>query len=398
MNFVPGFSSVTNVMFFQGVDGKLYIWGSNEHSALGVGVDKVGEGVHELKFPPNPNGGDFKIRSVAMGLYHTLVLTEDYQVLSWGRDSTPTPQLFKHNTDSKIIQVACGAWFSAVLTEKGTVYSWGDNGDHQLGRDSTEGSYPVAVPLPSRVVKIAMGHSHGLALTEEGELYSWGRNGSGELGTGDWNPRNYPVKIPGIPKNTVSFFACTYHTMLLNTDGELLAWGWNGSGSLGIGDLSNICTPKIVGLKHVTQVACGGGQTMALLEDGSLYAWGYNDHYQVGDGTQLERSKPVKVLIDLPPGTWPVTIGCTNDASYFITNQHELYSWGIATCAQFKSNEEMSEDEEVKVPTKVELRVRLPTNVLWEVARWLFLGKGDEGSGFAVLPVEVLFHFVSLNK
>jgi hypothetical protein len=32
----------------------------------------------------------------------------------------------------------------------------------------------------------------------------------------------------------------------------------------------------------------------------------------------------------------------------------------------------------------------------WRVGRWIFLGREDGGSTFSVLPVEIIFHFVTV--
>lgn len=42
-------------------------------------------------------------------------------------------------------------------------------------------------------------------------------------------------------------------------------------------------------------VASGNNFTMALREDGTVWAWGLNSSGQLGDGTKVTRSYPVRV-------------------------------------------------------------------------------------------------------
>ena len=43
------------------------------------------------------------------------------------------------------------------------------------------------------------------------------------------------------------------------------------------------------------KVAVGAYHSLAVNSDGEVFAWGYNSNGQVGDGTQTERSTPVAV-------------------------------------------------------------------------------------------------------
>ena len=45
----------------------------------------------------------------------------------------------------------------------------------------------------------------------------------------------------------------------------------------------------------VPMVASGNNFTMALREDGTVWAWGLNSSGQLGDGTKVTRSYPVRV-------------------------------------------------------------------------------------------------------
>ncbi|RSS59441.1 DUF11 domain-containing protein [Streptomyces sp. WAC01280] len=85
--------------------------------------------------------------------------------------------------------------------------------------------------------------------------------------------------------------------------GTALAWGTNASGQLGDGNTAGhstvpgracgnaTCTTP---LGKVVQVAAGNGHSVAVLEDGSVVGWGANLSGQLGDGTNIDRTTPVR--------------------------------------------------------------------------------------------------------
>ena len=53
---------------------------------------------------------------------------------------------------------------------------------------------------------------------------------------------------------------------------------------------------RIPDLTGVVAIAAGSGHSLALLNDGSIRAWGSNTSGQLGDGTTVDRDRPVPVL------------------------------------------------------------------------------------------------------
>ena len=101
--------------------------------------------------------------------------------------------------------------------------------------------------------------------------------------------------------------AGSYHSLFLLGDGSVWTWGTNGWGQLGNGtfderhqlgeaSLDERHTPtKVNGLNHVTGIAANYLHSLAVQGDGSVWAWGDNTYGELGDGTTTNRSTPMQV-------------------------------------------------------------------------------------------------------
>jgi len=87
-----------------------------------------------------------------------------------------------------VVAVAAGGRHSVALASDGKVYAWGHNGNGQLGNSfSTDSWVPVPVTMSGAlagktVVAVAAGGYHSVALASDGKIYTWGDNGNGQLG------------------------------------------------------------------------------------------------------------------------------------------------------------------------------------------------------------------------
>jgi alpha-tubulin suppressor-like RCC1 family protein len=136
-------------------------------------------------------------------------------------------------------------------------------------------------------------------------LRAWGNNYSGQLGDETYgNNRTRPVKVVGLRGAKVEAIAAGQgHTLALKEDGTVLAWGYNRDGELGDGTNEDSPAPTRVKdfhdssgrLSGVRAVAAGSSHSLALKEDGTVWAWGYNSDGQLGDGTEANSSRPVRV-------------------------------------------------------------------------------------------------------
>jgi alpha-tubulin suppressor-like RCC1 family protein len=240
--------------------------------------------------------------TIAGGHGHTVVLTPDGRVFTWGwnqygqlGDGTTITRTAPTDTGlTDVVAVAAGVWHTIVLKADGTVWTFGDNALGQLGDGTlTVRTSPVQVPLTS-VVAIAAGQHHSMALQADGTVWTWGHNASGQLGHGTTTGSLVPVLVPGFSGADV-IAAGGDHTVVIKA-GIVWGCGANASGQLGDGTTTARLSPvPMSSISGATAVSAGGAHTLVLLDDGTLRAVGANERGQLGDGTFTGRLTPVVV-------------------------------------------------------------------------------------------------------
>ncbi|KAJ7565806.1 hypothetical protein O6H91_02G076100 [Diphasiastrum complanatum] len=235
-------------------DGRLYTWGWNQRGTLGHPPETKTESTpSQVKALEN-----VKIVQAAIGGWHCLAVDEEGRTYAWGgneygqcaeepekkgegkilhRDIT-IPRRCCHHLHVR--QVAAGGTHSVVLTEEGRVWTWGQPwppGDIIMINGSKQISTPVRVQGLEKVRVVAAGAFHNLALLEPGNVWAWGNNEYGQLGTGDTQPRASPIPVRGLTGLVLEDIAAGgWHSMALTVDGQVYAWGRGEHGRLGFGD------------------------------------------------------------------------------------------------------------------------------------------------------------------
>ncbi|XP_011616449.2 probable E3 ubiquitin-protein ligase HERC6 isoform X2 [Takifugu rubripes] len=238
--------------------GRVFSWGAAESGQLGT--DQMSSRPSQVPIPlPVP------VIQVACGKSHSVALTKGGDVLSWGSNffgqlglgkgiqSQPRPALIYHLTGVAVSQVSAGATHTMVLTLPGLVYCCGANQSGQLGlnRVDEKGNFNVCmVPAlrPLGVTFISCGEAHTAVLTMNGEVFTFGEGRHGQLGhnftADELSPRL--VEHVGRPASQIS--CGRNHTLVLDSSGQLWAFGSGDRGQIGTGQRDNILTPTLVNL------------------------------------------------------------------------------------------------------------------------------------------------------
>ena len=234
------------------------------------------------------------------------------------------------------VRVAAGEQHSLALQANGSLWAWGSNTYGQLGTSTTSGAGYEATPtqVPGTYTQLAAGASHSLALQANGTLYAWGRNTYGQLGNANGNGLATPTYTPTPLAGTYSQLAAGYDfSLALRPDGTLWAWGRNTYGQLGnaTGTGTDAASPTPTQVPGTyTQLAAGASHSLALQANGTLYAWGTNALGQLGNGSPTPAASPTPAPV---PGTY-VQLAAGTGHSLALRASGALYAWGSNAAGQ----------------------------------------------------------------
>jgi alpha-tubulin suppressor-like RCC1 family protein len=240
--------------------------------------------------------------------------------------------------------VSAGGNHTLALGDDGSLWAWGCNGSGQLG-DGTNTTRIRPVLIDTGYSAISAGYSHSIGLKTDGTLWTWGYNQQGQLGDGTLIDKNIPVQIGSNYKaiSAGKFGLYGEHSLALKTDGTLWAWGYNQRGQLGDGTLVDRTIPVKIGTGF-TAISAGGEHSLALKANGTLWAWGFNFYGQLGDNSTNDKKSPVQIGSDF------VAIAAGVIHSLGIKSDQTLWAWGNGMTGQLgDSTTETVRDKPVKI-------------------------------------------------
>jgi alpha-tubulin suppressor-like RCC1 family protein len=304
-------------------DGTVECWGSDSSGQLGNGNPLTNSST------PVIVSGLTNVTQIAAGKYHTCALRNDGTVWCWGENaygqlgnssttdsSTPVEVLGVGGTGhlTGVTEIDADGQFTCALINDGTVRCWGHDQAGQLGIGSINNnanSTPLAVVgvgghgTLGNVTSITIGANHACALISGGTVDCWGLDDHGQLGNGGAIPGTNsasPVQVEG-PGGAGYLTGVTeisggrLHNCALLSDHTVWCWGDNDNGELGDGTNTNRSVPVRAGqISTATSVSAGEYHSCALLADGTAQCWGAAAYGQVGDGTTADTSNPVTVI------------------------------------------------------------------------------------------------------
>ena len=335
------------------IDQNRKLWAFGENGLGQLGDNTSTDRALPVQVLRSTLAGDFLENCVAADAAESfsVALTASGEVLSWGTQATGRLGNGQSNSNSRRFAgpvnrgddplypdlvgmrgVAAGNAFglarephSSELAEAaGRVWVWGHNHVGQLGlghQTSTQRALPMKLDATrdlTDAISIDAGGTHSVVLRWKeddpdlaGTVWSSGKQDDGRLGNGSVAVGNalYPVRAiraDGSPLTGIrQISAGAGHTLALDQDGYVWAWGNNRYGQLGDGTMTHSGHARMVKnaagtapMENIVMVAAGGdgiqGSSMALAEDGTIWVWGRNDHGQLGTGgTAFAATLPV---------------------------------------------------------------------------------------------------------
>jgi alpha-tubulin suppressor-like RCC1 family protein len=386
-------------------NGTGYVWGRNTNGELGVGdnTDKL----YAVRIKNEDNSDNLtNVVEIQGGLAHTVILRENGDIYTVGLNNlgqlgtgnntnSNLPVKLTNTLLNDIVQINAGKNYTIMLKENGYVVGFGESALAELGRRAGGNpNYPVycgvslkispkksvvakneavqfagefesffnikpevAVPAVnakwtvsneeiseinansglfaandlgltqvtltdltygitekmdinilengSGIVKpivLSLENGSSVALKSDGTVWAWGKNEYGQLGQGNTTNSEIPLQVKN--SNGVDYLtdvaeikAGIGHIVALKLDGTVWTWGFGTSGQLGNGTTVNSSLPvKVEGLSGVASVGTAATSSFAVMPDGTVYGWGYNGTGVLGDGTRTGRTTPYKTL------------------------------------------------------------------------------------------------------
>ncbi|XP_076813812.1 uncharacterized protein LOC143460256 isoform X1 [Clavelina lepadiformis] len=187
----------------------------------------------------------------------------------------------------KIRQVAVGKNHVVVVAMERVVYTWGDNHHGQLGHGHFE---TIAKPKPvdalkgKSVISAGCGDNFSVFLSDNGITMTCGDGSQGCLGHGNCDGLTRPKLVESLLSIDVTTVACgSNHVVVLGDNGEMYSWGCGDHGRLGIGTEENAVEPMRVNVTQpIRDVRCGHDATIFITAVGTLLACGNNKYNKLG--------------------------------------------------------------------------------------------------------------------
>ncbi len=364
----------------QQTSSELVGWGLNEFGQIAVSNEPT-----NFLSKPTAVLFDKPVEKFALGYEHTLALTRDGELWTWGNNRYG--QLGIGNTSiyqakpvkvegiGEVKDIAAKLNHSVALDSKGQVWTWGLNYSGQLGDGTNQDkSHPVLVEGLNDVKKVVAGYRFSLAIKEDGTVWAWGASCSSEdisemqsvieevggsfssLG-GYFNPytsdfldrelisdcaNEESVAIQSkIPKQLEGFDdivdadAGFGHIIALDSEGRVWTRGCNTYGQLGLGMIGNPGSrvPQYIEiLPKVKQISAGFRHSVVVDKDGNVWTWGYlptkeleEEHLTEELASEFSKPNPQKVnnISDV------LEISAGHDLTIALDKNKKLYGWGI---------------------------------------------------------------------
>lgn len=180
-----------------------------------------------------------RVLCIAGGKNHMLAIT-DNGVYGWGSSKYgqvgtggtgryPRPTLLVSMEGKGIISVACGQFHSLAVSEDGKLYTWGWGVHGQLGNGNVEDCLvPTLVKrlIKKHIVLADGGYAHSVAMSLDGDVYAWGCGTYGQIGNGGIVKVTRPEKVP-LPGPATHLSAGYFQNIAVTKNHKVYMWGNN---------------------------------------------------------------------------------------------------------------------------------------------------------------------------
>lgn len=346
--------------------GQVFAWGSNFYGE--IAQPECALETYDAVRVPLP---DAPARMLAAGLWHQVAVLEDGRACAWGRNEHG--QLGSEaSTDlggagvtlgwdlfggESVLMAACGNKHTLFVCRRGSVYACGQNSSGQLGLgDVLPRTGVTCIDASSfggaRVAFAACGSCFCAVLTHDAGVFTWGAGVGGCLGHGDETPRAKPCAMQPHAFGGACILhlaAGDEHTVATDAAGDMLSWGDNSAGQLGLGHFAPALVPTALrrhclGGHGARAVACGGDHTLFVSTRGELYVCGGSWNSSLGGLHNKHMASPSAVALRSFGGENVAAVAATYGHSAVLTRGGKIFSWGRGLLTQEQTRLHMRTD------------------------------------------------------
>ena len=219
-----------------------------------------------------------------------------------------------------------------IIANDSNLWSWGRNDHGQTCHGDKKNRSIRSKPQKtsfSNILRISAGWKHSLFENNNGEIFGCGFNYNGACGLGHFNiPQITPSLIPNLPSNIVHFVCGSYHSLFLDSEGNVISVGENYFGQLGLGNNTrqNLLN-KISNIPPIKIISYARSSSYLIDFEGNLWTFGENYAGQLGHSASSRHVNIPKIVNSLKD-IQQISHGC---GEHFIAknSQNQIFVTGV---------------------------------------------------------------------
>lgn len=282
------------------VSGNVWAFGSNQYNQLGLG-DRQDKHI-PTKIP------DVDALAICCGINYSVFMDENYRVYrtnnSLQSGSIRNDVFISVSAHGAYAEtISCGGYHIMIIDVADEVWGYGNNDYGQLGLGNQISPFSLT-HIPNIEAKaISCGAFHTMIIDLDNNVWAFGRNNDGQLGLDDQLSRFVPTQVlssDGQNLKAKSVSCGESYTMIIDMNDNVWAFGYNNNGQLGLGNQMIHFSPTQVlpitgqNLK-AKAISCGKSHTILIDLNNNVWAFGGNDMGQLGLGDTQDRHVPTQI-------------------------------------------------------------------------------------------------------
>jgi len=203
------------------------------------------------------------------------------------------------------------------LSGSSSVYCWGGNL-----------TIPVRLPMPNadtQVIEVSAGRTQKAAVTKNGRLLLW--ESPACVSEAEYVEVHDDIHVPFVPRFlegqsavTIQHVSCgDLFTACMTDRGILMTFGSGAYGCLGHGNYNDVTQARIVEALlgfEIVKISCGISHVIAITNEHEVFSWGLGENGRLGLESQTSYCAPQQVFIDSQYK--PVDVFCGVDGSMIL--------------------------------------------------------------------------------